>query len=90
MSGLTSLSWAPNTGFFHDIQAISSHAKASPSTTGQSYSTLGNKIEKLGGVRPGVFSLFSPPSLKTSTIRGRLAYMCFFCFRGLGSQGPDP
>ncbi len=37
LSGLTSLSWAPSTSFFHDIQAIFSHTKASPSTTGQSF-----------------------------------------------------
>ena len=49
MSGLTSLSWAPNTGSLHDIQATSTHAKASPSTTKQSYASLGDKIEKLGG-----------------------------------------
>ncbi len=37
LSGFTSLSWAPSTSFLHDIQAISSHAKASPSATGESF-----------------------------------------------------
>ena len=90
MYGLTSLSWAPNTGFLRAIQAISSRAiqaiSSCPSTTGQSYSTLsGTKLKTWGGggIRPGVFSLLSPPSLKTSTVPSRLAYMCFFRFQGL-------
>ncbi len=36
LSGFTSLSWVPSTNLLHDIQAISSHAKASLSTTKQS------------------------------------------------------
>ncbi len=43
VSGLTSLSWAPSAGIFHDIQVISSHAKASPSTTGNLLPTLGDE-----------------------------------------------
>ncbi len=48
MSGLTSLSWAPNSRSLHDIQATSTRAKANPSATRQSYLSLGDKIEKLG------------------------------------------
>ncbi len=43
------------------------------------------KIEKLGGMWPDVFSLLSPPSLKTSTVPGRITYLCFRC-----SLGRDP
>ena len=43
LSGLTSLSWASNTGSVYDIQAISSQAKASPSTTGNLFPVLGDK-----------------------------------------------
>ncbi len=46
------------------------------------------KIEKLGGMWPDVFSLLSPPSLKTSTIPGRLAYTCFLCSRAREPRVP--
>ena len=39
------------------------------------------KIEKLGGTWPDISSLLSPPSLKTSTIPGRLAFV-YFCSWG--------
>ncbi len=46
------------------------------------------KIEKLGGTWPDVFSLLSPPSLKTSTVPGQLAYICFLCSRGRDPKVP--
>ena len=82
MSGFAFLSWVPNTSLIHDIHVTSTHAKASPSATGQSYLSLGDKIEKLGGAWPDVFSLLSPPSLKTSTFPGQLVYTCLFCSWG--------
>ncbi len=58
MSGLTCLSWAPSTSFFHDIQAISSHAKQVLPQQDNPFPLSGIKIEKPGGIRPDVFSLF--------------------------------
>ena len=47
-------------------------------------------MKNWGGIQPDVFSLLSPPSLKTSTVPGRLAYVCFFCSQGLGAKGSGP
>ncbi len=97
MSSLTSLSWAPNTSFLHDIHVTSTRAKASPSTTGQSYlSCLEIKIEKLRGYVASnvasnvVFSFLYPPSLKTSTVPSQLAYICFLCLLGREPRVPLP
>ena len=87
MSSLTSLSWAPNTGSLHAIQATSTCAKASPSATEQSYPTLGIKIEKTGGIWPEHFlssfsSLFKDLDHPRST---RLHVL--FQSPGVGSRG---
>ncbi len=87
MSGLTSLSWAPNTSFLHAIQAISSTPRQVLLQPGNPFPLSGIKIEFFffflgGGIWPDVFSLLFPPSLKTATIPGRLAYTCFFCSWG--------
>ena len=85
MSGLTSLSWAPNTSPLHDIQTTYPcqsnpfHNKAILSLS------WGEKLKNWGGMWPDVFSRLSPPSLKTSIIPGRLAYACFLCLLGLGA-----
>ena len=62
-------------------------------------------MKNRGGIRPGILlssfsSLFEDLDharstrllvpLKTSTMPGRLAYLCFFCLRGLGARGSDP
>ncbi len=65
MSGLMSLSCAPNTNFLHDMHATSTCAKASPYQLGNPIPLMEIKLEKLGGggMHGQTFSLFTFSSL---------------------------